>query len=59
MANEANTNIPERPQPTRADERINTVPSEKERMEREADKLAHKGAEREQEFDDTQKPFTK
>jgi hypothetical protein len=59
MANQANTNIPERPQPTRADERINAVPSEKERMEREANKLAHKGAEREHEFDDTQKPFTK
>ena len=59
MANEANTNIPERPQPTRTDERINPVPSEKERMEREADKLAHKGAEREHEFDDQQKPFTK
>jgi hypothetical protein len=59
MANEANTNIPERPQPTRSDERINPVPSEKERMEREADKLAHKGAEREHEFDEQQKPCTK
>jgi hypothetical protein len=59
MANEANTNIPERPQPTRADERINAVPNEKERMEREANKLAHKGAEREHEADDQQKPFTK
>jgi len=59
MANEANTNIPERPQPTRADERLNPVPTDEERMEREADKLAHKGAEREQEFDDQQKPFTK
>jgi hypothetical protein len=59
MANEANTNLPERPQPTRADERINAVPSEKERMEQEADKMAHKAAEREQEFDDTQEPFTK
>lgn len=59
MANEANTNIPERPQPTPAGERINAVPTEKERMEREADKLAHKGAEREHEFDNQQKPFTK
>jgi hypothetical protein len=58
MANEI-TNIPERPQPTPADERINAVPTEKERMEREADKLAHKGAEREHEYDDQQKPFTK
>ena len=58
MANE-NTNIPERPHPTPADERINAVPSDKERMEREADKLAHKGIEREHEFDNTQKPFTK
>jgi len=29
MANEANTNIPQRP-PTRADERINPVPSDKD-----------------------------
>jgi hypothetical protein len=58
MANE-NTNIPERPQPTPANERINAVPTDKERMEREADKLAHKGAEREHEFDNTQRPFTK
>jgi hypothetical protein len=28
-------------------------------MNREANKLAHKGAEREHEFDDQQKPFTK
>ena len=59
MANEANTNLPERPQPTRADDRINAVPTEKERAEREANKLAHKGAEREHEYDDQQKPFTK
>lgn len=59
MANEANTNIPDRPQPTRADERINPVPTDEERMEREADKLAHKGIEREHEFDDQEKPFTK
>jgi hypothetical protein len=59
MANEANTNIPDRPQPTPADQRINPVPTEKERADREADKLAHKGAEREHEFDNQQKPFTK
>jgi hypothetical protein len=59
MANESNTNLPERPQPTRADERINAIPDEKERAKREADKLAHKAAERELEFDDQQKPFTK
>ena len=59
MANETNTKIPERPQPTRADERIHPVPNEKERAEREANKLAHKAGEREREFDDTQKPFTK
>jgi len=41
------------------DKRINPVPTEKERVDREADKLAHKGAEREQEFDNQQKPFTK
>jgi len=41
------------------DERIKGVPSEKERAEREANKLAHKAAEREHEFDDQQKPFTK
>ncbi|HMG85497.1 MAG TPA: hypothetical protein VK574_07120 [Terracidiphilus sp.] len=59
MANETNMNIPDRPNPTPMDERINAVPDEKERAEREADKLAHKGAEREQEFDNQQKPFTK
>ena len=59
MANESNTNIPERPQPTRADERINPVPDDKGRVEREANKLAHKAAEREHEFDNQQKPFTK
>ena len=59
MANESNTNIPERPQPTGADERINAVPDEKERMEREADKLAHKSIDREHEYDNQQPPFTK
>ena len=59
MANESNTNMPNRPEPTPMDERINAVPSDKERAEREANKLAHKGAEREHEFDDQQKPFTK
>ena len=59
MANESNTNIPERPQPTGADERINAVSDEKERMEREADKLAHKSIDREHEYDDQQPPFTK
>ncbi|MGA8090352.1 MAG: hypothetical protein WCA10_23970 [Terracidiphilus sp.] len=59
MANETNMNIPDRPQSTPMDKRINPVPTEKERAEREADKLAHKGAEREHEFDDQQKPFTK
>ena len=59
MANEANKSIPDRPEPTPMDKRINAVPSGEERMEREADKLAHKGAEREHEFDDQQKPFTK
>ncbi len=59
MANETNMNIPERPEPTPADERIEPVPNEMEREEREADKLAHKGAEREHDFDDLQKPFTK
>jgi hypothetical protein len=59
MANESNSNLPERPQPTNLDERIKGVPSEKERAEREANKLAHKAAERELEFDDQQKPFTK
>jgi hypothetical protein len=51
--------MPNRPEPTPMDERINAVPSDKERAEREANKLAHKGAEREHEFDDQQKPFTK
>jgi hypothetical protein len=59
MANETNMNIPDRPEPTHADERIKPVPDEKERAEREADKLAHKGAQREHEYDDMQKPFTK
>ena len=57
--NPQNMNVPDRPEPTHADQRINPVPNEKERAEREADKLAHKGAEREHEFDDMQKPFTK
>lgn len=57
--NPQNMNVPERPEPTHADQRINPVPNEKERMEREANKLAHKGVEREHEFDDIQKPFTK
>jgi hypothetical protein len=59
MANETNMNIPDRPETTPADERIHRVPNEKERAEREANKLAHKGAEREHEFDNLQKPFTK
>lgn len=57
--NPQNTNVPDRPEPTHADQRIKPVPDERERAEREADKLAHKGAEREHEFDDMQKPFTK
>jgi len=57
--NPQNMNIPDRPGTTPADQRINPVPTEKERVDREADKLAHKGAEREQEFDSLQKPFTK
>jgi hypothetical protein len=59
MANETNMNIPDKPEPTHADERINPVPTKKERAERVADEIAHKGAEREHEFDDQQKPFTK
>jgi hypothetical protein len=51
--------MPNRPDRSRADERINPTPDPKERVEQIADKLAHKGAEREQEFDDQQKPFTK
>jgi hypothetical protein len=57
--NPQNMNLPDRPEPTHADQRIKPVPDERERAEREADKLAHKGAEREREFDDMQKPFTK
>lgn len=57
--NPQNTNVPDRPQPTHADQRINPVPDQKERADREADKLAHKGAEREHDYDDMQKPFTK
>lgn len=57
--NPQNMNIPDRPEPHHADQRINPVPDQHERAEREADKLAHKGAEREHEFDDMQKPFTK
>jgi hypothetical protein len=59
MENVANANMPDRPDRSRADERINPTPDPKERVEQIADKLAHKGAEREQEFDDQQKPFTK
>lgn len=57
--NPQNMNIPDRPEPTHADQRINPAPNEHQRAEREANKLAHKGAEREHEFDDMQKPFTK
>ena len=57
--NPQNMNVPDRPEPTHTDKRINPVPDEHERAEREADKLAHKGAEREHEFDNMQKPFTK
>lgn len=59
MADETNMSVPDRPQQTRVDERINPVPNEKERAEREANKLSHKAAEREHEYDDQQKPFTK
>jgi hypothetical protein len=57
--NPQNMNVPDRPEPTPTDQRINPAPNERERAEREADKLAHKGVEREHEFDSTQKPFTK
>lgn len=53
------TNVPDRPQPTQTDKRIHPVPDERERAEREADKLAHKAIEREHEVDDMEKPFTK
>jgi hypothetical protein len=59
MENVANTNMPNRPDRSRTDERINPTPDSEERAEQVADKLAHKGAEREQEYDDQQKPFTK
>ena len=57
--NPQNMNIPDRPEPTHTDQRINPVPNERERAERAANKLAHKGVEREHEFDNMQKPFTK
>lgn len=57
--NPQNMNLPDRPEPTHTDQRINPVPNERERAEREADRLAHKGIEREHEFDSMQKPFTK
>ncbi len=59
MENVANTNMPDRPGRSRADERINPTPDPGERVEQIADKLAHKGTEREQEHDEQQKPFTK
>ena len=59
MTDETNMSVPDRPQPAPANERLNPVPDDKERAEREANKLAHKAAEREHEFDDQQKPFTK
>jgi hypothetical protein len=59
MENLANTNIPDRPAVTPADKRINPEPDAEERVQSVADELAHKGAEREQEYDDQQKPFTK
>lgn len=57
--NPQNMNMPGRPEPTHSDQRIKSVPNEKDRAEREADKLAHKGIEREHEVDDMEKPFTK
>ena len=57
--NPQNTNMPNRPEPTHTDQRINPVPDERERAEREANKLAHKGIEREHEFDSVQDEFTK
>jgi hypothetical protein len=57
--NPQNMNVPSRPEPTHTDQRINPVPDQKERAEREADKIAHKGIEHEHEFDNLQKPFTK
>ncbi len=59
MENLANTNIPDRPKVTPADKRLNPKPDAKERADRVADNLAHKGAKREQEYDDQQKLFTK
>ena len=44
--NPQNMNVPDRPEPTHTDQRINPVPDERERAEREANKLAHKGIER-------------
>jgi hypothetical protein len=55
--NPGNMNVPSRPEPTHTDQRIKGVPDEQERAEREADKIAHKGIEREQ--SSMQKPFTK
>jgi hypothetical protein len=57
--NPQNMNVPDRPTSTPLDKRINPAPTDRERADREADKLAHKGAEREHEFDNLQKPFTK
>jgi hypothetical protein len=59
MENLASNNIPDRPEVTPADKRLNPDPDAKERVERIADNLAHKGTEREHEYDDQQKPFTK
>jgi hypothetical protein len=59
MENIANTNIPDRPEGTPMDKRINPEPDSKERGEKIADEIAHKGAQREHEYDDQQKPFNK
>jgi hypothetical protein len=59
MENIANTNIPDRPEGTPLDKRIKPEPDADERGDQVADNLAHKGAQREHEYDDQQKPFTK
>jgi hypothetical protein len=59
MADESNFDMPESPEQTPPDKRIDPASSKIDRAEREANKLAHKGIKHEHEFDNLQKPFTK
>ena len=59
MVDESNFDMPESPEQTPPDQRIDPEAKHEDGAEREANKLAHKAIKREHEFDSLQKPFTK